>query len=79
MTIGFRTRMQRLRQGAWLQTLAFTICALAVSTAGHAQSEIRFDPDLMGGFEWRNIGPNRGGRSLSCTGMSRVANSVGTS
>ena len=31
-------------------------------------ADVEFRPDLFPGLEWRNIGPERGGRSLSCTG-----------
>ena len=45
------------------------LCLLAVGpVAAENRGEIRFDADLFPGLEWRNIGPLRGGRSLSCTG-----------
>ncbi len=43
------------------------LAALALAAPLLAQ-DVAFKPGLFGGLEWRNIGPARGGRSLSCTG-----------
>lgn len=32
-----------------------------------------YDPSMFAALKWRNIGPNRGGRSLTCAGSSRSA------
>ena len=49
--------------GKWIIVLA----AGLFGTPAWAQN-LEFKPELFGGLNWRNIGPARGGRSLSCTG-----------
>ncbi len=44
-----------------------TLLVLALASPAAAQDFMPAPEDLRG-FEWRNIGPLRGGRSLSCTG-----------
>ena len=39
---------------------------LAGACAMHAQ---QYDPSLMKGLEWRQVGPFRGGRALAVTGI----------
>ena len=43
------------------------VIALAGSTTLRAQ-DVPFDPQLFAALQWRNIGPNRGGRSITATG-----------
>ncbi len=43
------------------------LVTLLVGAPAFAQN-VDFKPDLFPGLQWRNIGPMRGGRSLSCTG-----------
>ena len=43
------------------------LAALALAAPGFAQ-DLRLDASHLRTMEWRNIGPLRGGRSLSCTG-----------
>lgn len=43
------------------------VMALVGSTALRAQ-DVPFDPQLFAALQWRNIGPNRGGRSIAATG-----------
>src|ERR1041385_3002704 len=33
------------------------------------QNDQRYDPGLFAALKWRNIGPNRGGRSIAATGI----------
>ncbi len=49
--------------GKWIIVLA----AGLFGAPAWAQN-LEFKPELFGGLNWRNIGPARGGRSLSCTG-----------
>lgn len=46
------------------------VTALSMILAGALVSaqDVRLDTEQFHGLEWRNIGPERGGRSLSCTG-----------
>jgi len=46
----------------WAPIMAFILCAPL-----YAQ-DFDFDAERFSSYEWRNIGPVRGGRSLSCTG-----------
>ncbi len=52
--------------------LFWTLVVLTLLTPmGQAQAgpeDLDFDPDRFPGLAWRNIGPQRGGRSLSCMG-----------
>ncbi len=55
--------------------LLFTVLLLAIGTTLSAQdkkspvaSAEPLDPSFYQAMEWRNIGPNRGGRSLGCAG-----------
>lgn len=43
------------------------IISWAPLAAAHPQS-VQFDPQLFTALEWRNIGPNRGGRSIAAAG-----------
>ncbi len=65
------------RARVWAST---ALLALIAAPAAHAQSPARstagapftaaaeVPPSLFGSLEWRNVGPNRGGRSISVTG-----------
>ena len=46
--------------------LAVTL--LAIAPVGMHAQETLFDPEQVGALRWRNIGPNRGGRSIAATG-----------
>src|SRR4030095_8230846 len=50
--------------------LAIKVIALIIlSISAYAQStSTRFDPSLFNALRWRNIGPDRGGRSIACAG-----------
>ena len=53
----------------WQRALiALVSCALWASTGLHAQSSAP-DSALLGQYRWRNIGPDRGGRSIASTGV----------
>ena len=43
------------------------VMSMFAGTPASAQN-VDFKPELFPGIAWRNIGPERGGRSLSCTG-----------
>ena len=50
-------------------TCIVTLLSCQTTTAQDASSqELPIDPSFYEGLEWRNIGPNRGGRSLGCAG-----------
>src|SRR5215831_6294699 len=53
-----------------LATAILAIIALAISSYAQSQSSApaRFDPSLFNALRWRNIGPDRGGRSIACAG-----------
>lgn len=58
----------RLLAGAMLvPTLASASFAAAPASSGPATAAAGEDP-LLAGLKWRNIGPNRGGRSISAVG-----------
>lgn len=50
-----------------LITLLITIYPV-ISLFSQTAQNSAFDPSLYNGLKWRNIGPNRGGRSLSSMG-----------
>ena len=52
---------------ALLATLVLTEVATTQADLGRASKAAGPD-SFLSGFRWRNIGPNRGGRSLCCTG-----------
>ncbi|MGE0554042.1 MAG: WD40/YVTN/BNR-like repeat-containing protein [Gemmatimonadales bacterium] len=64
---------QRLRQ----PSLALAGLFLAVPSIGAAQAvgatptlqPVELDSTLLSGYRWRNIGPDRGGRSIAATGV----------
>ncbi|MCC6404098.1 MAG: glycosyl hydrolase [Fimbriimonadaceae bacterium] len=47
--------------------LAFLL--IAAMTLGPTLSQGQTDPALYGALKWRNLGPERGGRSLACSGV----------
>src|SRR6185295_3030518 len=56
--------------------LAFSYAALAqrttgrlAPTKGYVQPSPGYDPALFSSLRWRNIGPNRGGRSIAAAGV----------
>ncbi|MDQ6829618.1 MAG: glycosyl hydrolase, partial [Gemmatimonadota bacterium] len=55
-----------MRSPCCARSLALLL-ALVASTA-HAQGAPEFDSTHFAGMQWRNIGPNRGGRSISAAG-----------
>ncbi|MEZ4588715.1 MAG: hypothetical protein R2909_20250 [Gemmatimonadales bacterium] len=65
--------LQRLRQ----PSLALAGLFLLVPSAGAAQAArpapalqpVELDSTILGGYGWRNIGPDRGGRSIAATGV----------
>ncbi len=74
--------MRRFRPTAW-KTLVLTLTAtVALGIAGAARvreiqprldrsqpgTGTRYDPQFFSGLSWRNIGPNRGGRSIGVAG-----------
>lgn len=46
-------------------TRALVLATAILSAVGYSQ----VDPALFGALEWRNIGPERGGRSVACSGV----------
>jgi photosystem II stability/assembly factor-like uncharacterized protein len=68
--------MQHARPGALAVALAIAL-VLAVSGAARndtqspGQSPAGYDAKFFGGLKWRNIGPNRGGRSIGVAGSAR--------
>jgi len=48
--------------------LTTILLSLAVAAAGLAQAQ-GYDPANYKNLEWVNVGPNRGGRSVACTGV----------
>ena len=56
-----------LRQLAFPRTALIGLAVLALPAAGLAQ-DLRLEASHLRTMEWRNIGPLRGGRSLSCIG-----------
>ncbi len=51
-----------------LSLLATTVLAEPLSAQESVATDVNFGPELYRSLEWRNIGPNRGGRSLAATG-----------
>ncbi len=49
-------------------TLAATLLAIAGPPALHAQ-QVVLDPALLASYSWRNLGPDRGGRSIAVSGV----------
>lgn len=50
-------------------TLYLTLCFLIVASEHlYGQNNLPVDPSFYQGYEWRNIGPQRGGRSLGAMG-----------
>jgi hypothetical protein len=41
------------------------------ASSNSAQPNPGYDPTLFSSLRWRNIGPNRGGRSIAATGVAR--------
>ena len=62
-----RARPIRLRTLAALAALACSTVVLSATTV-LAQSAAVPDSTFLNGYKWRNIGPNRGGRSLAVAG-----------
>jgi photosystem II stability/assembly factor-like uncharacterized protein len=58
----------RLLRRSALVLVASATLAAALSISGHAAPDV-VPPSLYSGFEWRLIGPYRGGRVLSVTGV----------
>ena len=56
-----------VRQLAFPRTVLAGLAMLALAAPALAQG-LRLESSSLRGMEWRNIGPARGGRSLSCTG-----------
>jgi photosystem II stability/assembly factor-like uncharacterized protein len=55
------------------KTLIFVVAlAFAIAITGAAQNAsqitVKYDPQYLSGLKWRNIGPNRGGRSIGVAG-----------
>ena len=64
-------RFPNLEPGTY--DMVFEMSGFAGSGILHARSsaspaEITFDAELFSTLSWRNIGPNRGGRSIGCSG-----------
>jgi photosystem II stability/assembly factor-like uncharacterized protein len=64
--------MRRIHQVS-LRLFIFTLIICSIWYAASPQmaqspSSGSYDPNLLSGLRWRNIGPNRGGRSIACTG-----------
>ncbi len=53
---------RNLRPWVWASIMTFILCAPLFA------QDIDFDTERFGSYQWRNIGPVRGGRSLSCIG-----------
>ena len=64
--------MRSLRLCSFVVVLAFTVVGFDLAGALRAQSadaiDVAFDPARFESLEWRNIGPQRGGRSLGVAG-----------
>src|ERR1700712_2649633 len=62
-----------MRQTALLVTLAtVAIGAIARDGSAHVQPPARalaLDSNILKGMKWRNIGPQRGGRSIAVSGV----------
>ncbi|MFN2602824.1 MAG: glycosyl hydrolase [Gemmatimonadaceae bacterium] len=55
-------------------SLAFALVAVISPSALTAQASVVYDSTYFTGLEWRNIGPNRGGRSIASAGSSTRPN-----
>lgn len=53
---------------ARIQVMLTCLLSLLLIQTQNAQNTVAVDTSFYSGFEWRNIGPNRGGRSLGCAG-----------
>jgi photosystem II stability/assembly factor-like uncharacterized protein len=51
-----------------IQVLFTCVLSILFFQIQNAQNTVAVDTSFYSGFEWRNIGPNRGGRSLGCAG-----------
>jgi photosystem II stability/assembly factor-like uncharacterized protein len=62
--------MQHVLSLVLVSSLALGSAASSIlyASSSSSSSDITFDADLFSAFAWRNIGPNRGGRSLGCSG-----------
>src|SRR5438132_5837986 len=79
MRISFSFPLRRIIEISVALALAFCCVALAQQNAPAEYSSITavygqmnqsgYDPSLFGSLHWRNIGPNRGGRSIASTGV----------
>ena len=49
------------RQAGWLSALA--------GPQALAAQQVTLDPDFLAGYSWRNLGPDRGGRSIATSGV----------
>ena len=52
----------------YLNLLLSVLLFLTVDIQSHGQNQNPVDPSFYQGYQWRNIGPQRGGRSLSAMG-----------
>ena len=80
MRIRFSFPLRRIIEIS-IATLVLAFCCVALAqqnappeyssiTAVHGQmNQSGYDPSLFGSLHWRNIGPNRGGRSIASTGV----------
>lgn len=58
----------RLRVRAFAIALATALLLPGGAIEAQATAAANVDPALFGGLSWRNVGPNRGGRSISVAG-----------
>ena len=64
--------MMRLLRFSAAPGVAFAIALLLAPSPTQAQSrgiDVVLDSALLAGYEWRNIGPDRGGRSIAVSGV----------
>ncbi|HUH11457.1 MAG TPA: hypothetical protein VMK65_00040, partial [Longimicrobiales bacterium] len=57
-----------MRVAAPVRILSVAVLALCASGAPELHAQNAYDPSLYEGLTWRNIGPNRGGRSIAAAG-----------
>jgi len=60
-----------------MQKLSLALSLIAIASPLHISAQTAsgiYDSTYFAGLEWRNIGPNRGGRSIASAGSSTRPN-----
>ncbi len=50
-------------------TMSIVVATLLASVPLAAQQSVTLDPEFLAGYSWRNLGPDRGGRSIAVSGV----------